>query len=261
MQCRRPVGRLPPHRYRAGLRITSRVSARPSRGSGRARRPQEIFLTSKLRTKAQGAGLRGAWRAGIAFERALGACLDLMLIQKPAHSGPQTKYVEEAWAGPSSRPARYRCAPSASPISMQAPARERIIDETGYIVKPAVDQIETHPYFQQNDMLPHLLAGRGIHHGPTPARQRRGAGRSDHRRAIAAAAYGKSRRPRTSLRWYLQRGSDSLIPKSKHARAHRGELRCLRFPSRRRRHGSHCGPRQGRARSYAAAPRPSTTSY
>ena len=88
---------------------------------------------------------------------------------------------------------------------------ERIIDETGIV--PVVDQIETHPYFQQKEMLPYL-SGRGIHHESySPL----GSGEvlDDSIIAGIAAAYDKSP-AQIILRWHLQRGS-IVIPKSEHA--------------------------------------------
>ena len=166
----------------------------------------DIFLTSKLRTKAQGRD--GALRGVQESLDALGVdYLDLMLIHwpTPAHN----KYVE-TWQGLIQ--AREDGLVRSIGVSNFTQAQlERIIDETGIV--PAVDQIETHPYFQQKEMLPYL-AGRGIHHESySPL----GSGEvlDDPIIGAIAAAYGKSP-AQIILRWHLQRGS-IVIPKSEHA--------------------------------------------
>ena len=166
----------------------------------------DIFLTSKLRTKAQGRD--GALRGVQESLDALGVdYLDLMLIHwpTPAHN----KYVE-TWQGLIQ--AREDGLVRSIGVSNFTQAQlERIIDETGIV--PAVDQIETHPYFQQREMLPYL-AGRGIHHESySPL----GSGEvlDDPIIGAIAAAYGKSP-AQIILRWHLQRGS-IVIPKSEHA--------------------------------------------
>lgn len=166
----------------------------------------EIFLTSKLRTKAQGKD--GALRGVQESLDALGVdYLDLMLIHWPTPS--HNKYVE-TWQGLIQ--AREDGLVRAIGVSNFTQAQlERIIDETGIV--PAVDQIETHPHFQQKEMLPYL-AGRGIHHESySPL----GSGEVLDDQIIAgiAAAYGKSP-AQIILRWHLQRGS-IVIPKSEHA--------------------------------------------
>lgn len=166
----------------------------------------EIFLTSKLRTKAQGKD--GALRGVQESLDALGVdYLDLMLIHwpTPAHN----KYVE-TWQGLIQ--AREDGLVRSIGVSNFTQAQlERIIDETGIV--PVVDQIETHPYFQQKEMLPYL-AGRGIHHESySPL----GSGEvlDDPIIGAIAAAYDKSP-AQIILRWHLQRGS-IVIPKSEHA--------------------------------------------
>lgn len=166
----------------------------------------DIFLTSKLRTKAQGKD--GALRGVQESLDALGVdYLDLMLIHWPTPS--HNKYVE-TWQGLIQ--AREDGLVRSIGVSNFTQAQlERIIDETGIV--PAVDQIETHPYFQQKEMLPYL-AGRGIHHESySPL----GSGEvlDDSIIAGIAAAYGKSP-AQIILRWHLQRGS-IVIPKSEHA--------------------------------------------
>ncbi len=163
----------------------------------------EIFLTSKLRTKAM--GVEGAL-AGV--QESLAALqldyLDLMLIHwpTPAHD----KYVE-TWKGLIK--AKEQGLVKAIGVSnFTVEQLERIIGETGIV--PAVDQVETHPHFQQKELLPHLAA-RGIRHESySPL----GSGEvlDDPIIGEIAASLGKSP-AQVIIRWHLQRGS-IVIPKS-----------------------------------------------
>jgi 2,5-diketo-D-gluconate reductase A len=180
-------------------------------GVGRAIRESavprgDIFLTSKLRTKAM--GLDGAQRGVEASLQALGTdYLDLMLIHwpTPAHN----QYVD-TWKGLIA--ARENGLVRAVGVSNFTRAQlERIIDETGVI--PVVDQIETHPHFQQPDMLAYF-ADRGIHH---QAYSPLGSGQVLDDPVIAKIARTVGKSPaQVILRWHIQRGS-IVIPKSTHA--------------------------------------------
>lgn len=163
----------------------------------------EVFLTTKLRTKA--AGFDGAL-AGV--QESLSALnldfIDLMLIHwpTPAHD----RYVD-TWKG-LIEAKDQGLVRSIGVSNFTHDQLERIIDETGIV--PAVNQVETHPYFQQKDLLPYL-ASRGIRHESySPL----GSGEvlDDPIIGEIAASAGKSP-AQIIIRWHLQRGS-IVIPKS-----------------------------------------------
>ncbi|CAN7653916.1 aldo/keto reductase [Devosia sp. LjRoot16] len=163
----------------------------------------EIFVTSKLRTKAMGheGALAGVRESLAALQLDY---LDLMLIHwpTPAHD----KYVE-TWKGLIE--AKEQGLVKAIGVSnFTIEQLERIIGETGIV--PAVDQVETHPHFQQKGLLPHLAA-RGIRH---EAYSPLGSGEvlDDPIIGEIAASLGKSP-AQVIIRWHLQRGS-IVIPKS-----------------------------------------------
>lgn len=163
----------------------------------------EIFVTSKLRTKAMGheGALAGVRESLAALQLDY---LDLMLIHwpTPAHD----KYVE-TWKGLIE--AKEQGLVKATGVSnFTIEQLERIIGETGIV--PAVDQVETHPHFQQKGLLPHLAA-RGIRH---EAYSPLGSGEvlDDPIIGEIAASLGKSP-AQVIIRWHLQRGS-IVIPKS-----------------------------------------------
>lgn len=163
----------------------------------------EIFLTSKLRTKAM--GVEGALEGVRQSLSALGVdYLDLMLIHWPTPAHEQ--YVE-TWRGLIE--AREQGLVRAIGVSnFTREQLERIIAETGIV--PALDQIETHPYFQQKEMLPYLAA-RGIRH---EAYSPLGSGAVLDDPVIGELAAARDRSPaQIILRWHLQRGS-IVIPKS-----------------------------------------------
>lgn len=163
----------------------------------------EIFLTSKLRTRAM--GYDGALAGVRESLKVLGTdYLDLMLIHwpTPAHDN----YVD-TWRGLiAARDEGLVRSIGVSNFTRQQ--LERVIDETGSV--PAVDQIETHPHFQQKDMLGYL-AGRGIHHQSySPL----GSGAVLDDPIIGEIAQSRDRSPaQIIIRWHLQRGS-IVIPKS-----------------------------------------------
>lgn len=177
-------------------------------GVGRALREtavdrSEIFLTSKLRTKAM--GVDGALNGVEESLRTLAVdYLDLMLIHWPTPAHDQ--YVE-TWRG-LIEARQQGLVRNIGVSNFTRDQLERIIGETGIV--PVVDQIETHPHFQQKQML-HYLAGRGIRH---EAYSPLGSGEvlDDPTLQELAEARGKSP-AQIILRWHLQRGS-IVIPKS-----------------------------------------------
>jgi 2,5-diketo-D-gluconate reductase A len=163
----------------------------------------EVFLTSKLRTKAMGVdgALRGVHQS---LEVLQVDYIDLMLIHWPAPA--HDKYVD-TWRGLIE--ARDQgLAKSIGVSNFTEGQLERIIGETGVV--PVVNQIETHPYFQQKALLPYL-AGRGIRH---EAYSPLGTGAVLDDPLIGEIAESSGRSPaQVILRWHLQRGS-IVIPKS-----------------------------------------------
>ncbi len=163
----------------------------------------EIFVTSKLRTKAMGheGAITGVRESLAALQLDY---LDLMLIHwpTPAHD----KYVE-TWRGLIE--AKEQGLVKAIGVSnFTIEQLERIIGETGIV--PAVDQVETHPHFQQKKLLPHLAA-RGIRH---EAYSPLGSGGVLDDPIIGEIAAGLGKSPaQVIIRWHLQRGS-IVIPKS-----------------------------------------------
>ena len=163
----------------------------------------EVFVTSKLRTKAMGhdGALRGVEQSlkDLQLDQ-----LDLMLIHWPT---PEHGQYVETWKGLIA--AREQGLVRSIGVSnFTEPQLERIIDETGVV--PVLNQIETHPHFQQKLMVPYL-AGRGIRHEAySPLGS--GATLDDPVIGEIATAFGKSP-AQIIIRWHLQRGS-IVIPKS-----------------------------------------------
>lgn len=168
--------------------------------------PREaLFITSKLRTRAM--GFDGARRGVEASLEALGLdYLDLMLIHWPTLD--RERYVG-AWKGLIE--AREQGLVRSIGVSNFLEHHiEAVIEETGVV--PAIDQVETHPYFQQN--RPHAyLAARGIAH---QAYSPLGHGEVLANEVIADIARNHGRTPaQVVLSWHRQRGS-VVIPKSVH---------------------------------------------
>src|SRR5690606_34315824 len=105
---------------------------------------EDLFITSKIRTKSMGADTRRGIEESL---KALGLdYLDMFLIHWPipAHNN----YVE-TWKA--FIKAKEEGLVRTIGVSNFLPEHlGRIIDETG--VAPAVNQIETHPYYQQRDV-------------------------------------------------------------------------------------------------------------
>lgn len=116
---------------------------RAIRDSGLSR--DEVFVTSKLRTK-----LLGYDEAQRGVEQSLAALgleqLDLFLIHWPC---PALDRYADAWRGLVA--ARANGLVKSIGVSNFLPDHiDRIVDETG--VLPVINQLETHPHFQQRDM-------------------------------------------------------------------------------------------------------------
>jgi len=167
---------------------------------------EQLFVTSKLRN---GAHDRDA--ALKAFDKTMTALgldqLDMFLIHWPVPG--QDKYVE-AWKTLVELQQQGRVK-SIGVSNFNPDHLDRIIKETG--VKPVVDQIEMHPYFQQRDKMD-ALKQRGIvmecysplGHGDVL---------KDQTVERIGKAHGKSV-AQVVIRWHLQLGHIA-IPRSIHA--------------------------------------------
>lgn len=163
----------------------------------------ELFVTTKLRTKAMGydeaiAGVRASLEA-LQLD-----ILDLMLIHWPT---PARENYVDTWRGLID--ARKDGLTRSIGVSNFLPEHlDRIIEATGVI--PAVNQIELHPYFQQNDV-------RDYHdrHGiRIEAYSPLGHGEALDDATIAAIAKKYDRTPaQVILRWHIER-DNIVIPKS-----------------------------------------------
>jgi 2,5-diketo-D-gluconate reductase A len=171
------------------------------RQSGIAR--DELFVTSKLRTKAMGE--QGALDGVRASLDALGLdYLDLMLIHWPTLD-PE-RYVG-AWRGLIE--AREQGLTRNIGVSNFLPHHiEAIVEATGIV--PVVDQVETHPHFQEKELMAYLRAHAIRHEAYSPL----GSGSVLDDPIIGRIARSRDRSPaQVILRWHLQRGS-IVIPKS-----------------------------------------------
>jgi 2,5-diketo-D-gluconate reductase A len=163
----------------------------------------ELFVTSKLRTKSMGyeAALAGIQESldkiGLDY-------LDLFLIHWPT---PARDTYVETWKALIK--AKEQGLVRTVGVSNFLPEHiERIIEATG--VFPAVNQIETHPYFQQQDV-------RGFHvrHGiQLESYSPLGSGAVLNDKTIAALARAHEKSPaQVILRWHMQEDFVA-IPKS-----------------------------------------------
>lgn len=179
-------------------------------GVGRAIREadidrEQLFITSKIRTKFMGADTRKGIEESL---RALGLdYLDLYLIHWPipAHNN----YID-TWRA--FIEAKEDGLIRSIGVSNFLPEHlGRIIDETG--VAPAINQIETHPYFQQRDVRQFHFQNRIQLESYSPL----GSGEvlDDPVIAELGRKYGKSP-AQVILRWHVQEGL-VVIPKSTHA--------------------------------------------
>jgi len=178
-------------------------------GVGRAIREadidrEQLFITSKIRTKSMGADTRKGIEESL---EALGLdYLDMFLIHWPipAHNN----YVE-TWKA--FIKARDEGLVRTIGVSNFLPEYlGRIIDETG--VAPAINQLETHPYYQQRDVRQFHFQNRIQMESYSPL----GGGEVLEDPVIAEIArkYGKTP-AQVIIRWHLQEGLVA-IPKSTH---------------------------------------------
>lgn len=164
-----------------------------------------LFITSKLRTRAQ--GFDDAVDAFNGSMRDLDLdVLDLFLIHWPVPA--QDKYVE-AWKALVHLREQGRV--RSIGVSNFLPEHiERIIAETG--VAPAVNQIELHPYYQQQDVRDFHAQNQIAIECYSPL----GSGAVLEDETIAAIAERHGRTPaQIILAWELQQGL-IVIPKSVH---------------------------------------------
>jgi len=164
---------------------------------------EQVFVTTKCWNTQQ--GYERAKRAlGRSLERMGFDYVDLYLIHWPAPS--QDLYVE-TWRA--FVELHQEGLARAIGVSNFEPAHlQRVIEGTG--VTPAINQVELHPYFQQ-EKLRREHAGLGI---VTEAWSPLGQGRELGDPAIARIAEACSRTPaQVVIRWHLQSGN-VVIPKS-----------------------------------------------
>lgn len=179
----------------------------------------ELFITSKLRTKDQGydATLKSFMgsldRMGLDY-------LDLFLIHWPV---PAHDRYSDTWKAfvQLQRDGRIR---SIGVSNFLPEHLDRIINDSG--VTPAVNQIEVHPEFQQQDVREfhdqHNIAIES--YSPLGS----GSGILDHADIAAIAdKHGKSP-AQTILRWHLQQGL-IIIPKSVHAERIKANIEVFDF--------------------------------
>jgi 2,5-diketo-D-gluconate reductase A len=192
-------------------------------GVGRAIREagverEELFVTSKLRTKLLGyaeaqEGLKGSLKAlGLDY-------LDMFLIHWPA---PEHDRYVDAWLGLVR--AREAGLVKSIGVSNFLPEHlERIISESGVV--PVVNQIETHPEFQQRDIRDVLKRHNIQHESYSPLGS--GAALDNEEIRKIAEAHGKSP-AQVIIRWHLQEGL-IVIPKSVHEDRIRENLEVFDF--------------------------------
>ena len=168
---------------------------------------EELFITSKLRTKDQGydATLKSFMgsldRLGLDY-------LDLFLIHWPV---PGADKYSDTWKAfvQLQKDGRIR---SIGVSNFLNDHLKRIIDDTGVV--PAVNQIEVHPEFQQRDVRDFHQQHNIAIESYSPLGS--GSGILDHAE-IAEIAQKYDRSPaQVIIRWHIQEGL-IVIPKSTHA--------------------------------------------
>jgi len=192
-------------------------------GVGRAIRDsgldrEDLFVTSKLRTRLLGhdeaiEGLKGSLQAlGLDY-------LDMFLIHWPAPA--HDRYVA-AWSGLIK--AKEQGLVKSIGVSNFLPLHlERIIQETG--VTPVVNQIETHPEFQQRPIRDVLKLYNIRQESYSPLGS--GAVLDNPEIGRIAEAHGKSP-AQVIIRWHVQEGL-IVIPKSVHEDRIRENLEVFDF--------------------------------
>lgn len=165
-----------------------------------------LFVTSKLRTRDQ--GYDNALRSFMgSLDRLELDYLDLFLIHWPV---PQYDKYADTWRAfvQLQRDGRIR----SIGVSNFLPEHiARIIDKTGVV--PAVNQVETHPYYQQRDIKDFHAKHRIALESYSPLGS--GAVLDDKTIGEIAGKHGKSP-AQAIIRWHLQEGLIA-IPKSVHA--------------------------------------------
>jgi len=177
-----------------------------------------LFVTSKLRTRDQ--GYDNALRSFMgSLDRLELDYLDLFLIHWPV---PQHDKYADTWRAfvQLQRDGRIR----SIGVSNFLPEHiERIIDKTGVV--PAVNQVETHPYYQQRDIRDFHAKHRIALESYSPLGS--GAVLDDKTIGEIAGKHGKSP-AQAIIRWHLQEGLIA-IPKSVHADRIKANLEVFDF--------------------------------
>lgn len=171
------------------------------RNSGLPR--EDLFITSKLRTKSM--GYEGTLKGVTESLSKLGLdYLDLFLIHWPT---PARNTYVDTWKAliQAQKDGLVR---SIGVSNFLVEHLDRIIDETG--VFPVVNQIETHPKYQQRDIRHYLRENRIQQESYSPLGS--GSVLKDPAIAEIAGKHGKSP-AQTILRWHIQEGL-VVIPKS-----------------------------------------------
>lgn len=167
---------------------------------------EQLFITSKMRTKDH--GYDEAQRSIDSTLKELGLdYLDMFLIHWPT---PKLDRYSETWRGfiQAQKDGKVR---SIGVSNFLPEYLERIINDHG--VKPVVNQIELHPYYQQRDVREvHERLGINIEcYSPLGS----GAVLEDETIGEIAKKHGKEP-AQVMIRWHLQQGF-IVIPKSTHA--------------------------------------------
>lgn len=170
-------------------------------GSGMKR--SELFVTSKLWGSDQGYD-----RTLHAYEAALKRFqmdyLDLFLVH-----WPNKEHFSETWKA-MERLYHEKQVRAIGVCNYEIPFLDRLLKEAE--IPPAVDQVETHPYFSQSALKPYLKRHHIQHESWSPL----GKGAVLNNEVLRQIASKKDRTvAQIIIRWHLQRGS-VVIPKSSH---------------------------------------------
>lgn len=166
---------------------------------------EELFITSKV------------WNSNTTYDETIAAFheslkklqtdyLDLYLIHWPSEG------YNEKWRAMESL---YKdgLIKAIGVSNFEKPHMEKLM--TTATIKPAVDQVETHPYFQQKELNDYLKSIDIAHEAWGPLGQGKGNVLEDPVLTKIAEAHGKTV-AQVILRWHLQRDI-IVIPKSVHA--------------------------------------------
>ena len=203
----------------------------------------EVFVTSKLNNAAHRPD--DARRAFDGTLEALGlGYVDLFLIHWPLPTRYDGDYVS-TWRTLAEF-ARGRPGASVGVSNFQPPHLQRIIGETGVV--PAVNQVEVHPYFTNEEVRAFARENGIVTEAWSPIAQGAVLGDPD----VASPSTSAHARPgRAALALAARR---RRVPQVGDARADRGELRALRLRARRRRHDGAHQPQQGRGGPHGRRP-------